>query len=68
MSRIRGPYVRFCERAEANLISSPHPTRFCVDPPFFASLPEAVLIFGANQPQLGRKKKRWTATALFLCC
>ena len=28
MSRIRGPYVRFCERDEANLISSPHPTRF----------------------------------------
>ena len=30
MSRIRGPYVRFCERAEANLIRSPHPTRFIV--------------------------------------
>ena len=28
MSRIRGPYVRFCERDEANLISSPHPTRY----------------------------------------
>jgi len=27
MSRIRGPYVRFWERDEANLISSPHPTR-----------------------------------------
>jgi hypothetical protein len=27
MSRIRGPYVRFCERDEVNLISSPHPTR-----------------------------------------
>jgi hypothetical protein len=26
-SRIRGPYVRFCERAGANLIRSPHPTR-----------------------------------------
>ena len=28
MSRIRGPYVRFCERDEANLIRLPHPTRF----------------------------------------
>ena len=28
-SRIRGPYVRFCERDEASLISPPHPTRFC---------------------------------------
>ena len=27
-SRIRGPYVRFCERDEASLIGSPHPTRF----------------------------------------
>jgi hypothetical protein len=26
-SRIRGPYVRFCERDEARLISTPHPTR-----------------------------------------
>ena len=26
-SRIRGPYVRFCERDEVNWISSPHPTR-----------------------------------------
>ena len=27
MSRIRGPYVRFCERDEAVM---PHPTRFCL--------------------------------------
>jgi hypothetical protein len=27
MSRIRGPYVRFCERDGASLICSPHPTR-----------------------------------------
>ncbi len=28
MSRIRGPYVRFCERDEAGLITRSHPTRF----------------------------------------
>ena len=28
MSRIRGPYVRFCERDEAGLINLSHPTRF----------------------------------------
>ena len=27
MSRIRGPYVRFCERDEA---VTPHPTRYCL--------------------------------------
>jgi hypothetical protein len=27
-SRIRGPYVRFCERDDASLICSHHPTRF----------------------------------------
>ncbi|WP_021024172.1 hypothetical protein [Salinivibrio costicola] len=28
MSRIRGPYVRFCERDEA---ATPHPTRYIGD-------------------------------------
>ncbi len=29
-SRIRGPYVRFCERDEVGRVCcSPHPTRFC---------------------------------------
>ncbi len=28
-SRIRGPYVRFCERAEVRVITLPPPTRLC---------------------------------------
>jgi len=32
MSRIRGPYVRFCERDEA---VTPHPTRFVSTAPYF---------------------------------
>jgi len=28
-SRIRGPYVRGCERDETKLITSSHPTRLC---------------------------------------
>ena len=30
-SRIRGPYVRFCERDEVSVIDSPHPTRLVND-------------------------------------
>ena len=44
MSRIRGPYVRFCERDEANLISSPHPTRFAPWNRLMKSCPEGEMM------------------------
>ena len=34
-SRIRDPYVRFCERDGVSMINSPHPTRF-FDTPYIA--------------------------------
>jgi hypothetical protein len=43
MSRIRGPYVRFCERDGASLICSPHPTRFENEVTFFDSLSKKCL-------------------------
>ncbi len=37
-SRIRDPYVRFCERDGVSMISSPHPTRFRACVPIYCGL------------------------------
>ncbi len=44
MSRIRGPYVRFCERDEA---VTPHPTQFLIS--FPENVTELLVWIAANQ-------------------